>query len=191
MLRCVLIAVAVLVAAGACVTSGLAQERKPAPKEIAAIRACAERNENNIEQAERRCLFNLVATPAEAAAGREFAAQLLPRRRNPTIRSTRAQGPTDDRAQKKEQAPSAARAVHQAPAKAIDRSRARLRPFALPRAARPRADAADEFFRDSLRPRGCVALSQAGSKLGEVVSEKQSNVEAQGARIPAHRPRRP
>ena len=63
MLRCVLIAVAVLVAAGACVTSGQAQERKPAPKEIAAIRACAEKNENNIEQAERRCLFHLVATP--------------------------------------------------------------------------------------------------------------------------------
>jgi uncharacterized protein YecT (DUF1311 family) len=61
--RRVLIAVAVLVVAGICATSALAQERKPTPKEIVAIRACAEKSASNVDQAERRCLFNLVATP--------------------------------------------------------------------------------------------------------------------------------
>src|SRR5215470_17449379 len=41
----------------------LAQDRKPAKKEVDAIRACAEKYANDVSEAERRCLFNLVATP--------------------------------------------------------------------------------------------------------------------------------
>ena len=45
------------------VNAGLAQERKPVKKEVDAIRACAEKYANDVSEAERRCLFNLVATP--------------------------------------------------------------------------------------------------------------------------------
>jgi uncharacterized protein YecT (DUF1311 family) len=63
LVRCVPIAIAALAVAGAWAAPGLAQERKPAAKEIAALRACAEKYEDNVAEAERRCLFNLVATP--------------------------------------------------------------------------------------------------------------------------------
>jgi len=41
----------------------LAQDRKPAKKEVDAIRACAAKYANDVFEAERRCLFNLIATP--------------------------------------------------------------------------------------------------------------------------------
>jgi len=41
--------------------SSYAQTRKPTAKEIASIRDCATRNKDNLEDSERRCLFNLVA----------------------------------------------------------------------------------------------------------------------------------
>ena len=40
-----------------------AQTRKPTAKEIAAIRDCATRNGDNLDEGERQCLFNLVADP--------------------------------------------------------------------------------------------------------------------------------
>ena len=40
-----------------------AQTRKPTAKEIASIRDCATKNKDNLEDGERRCLFNLVAEP--------------------------------------------------------------------------------------------------------------------------------
>jgi uncharacterized protein YecT (DUF1311 family) len=40
-----------------------AQLRKPTPKEVSAIRDCAEKNTDDVFEAERRCVFNLVATP--------------------------------------------------------------------------------------------------------------------------------
>jgi uncharacterized protein YecT (DUF1311 family) len=45
------------------VDAGLAQDRKPTKKEVDAIRACAKKNADDAFEAERRCLFNLVATP--------------------------------------------------------------------------------------------------------------------------------
>jgi len=40
-----------------------AQTRKPTAHDIAAIRDCAARNKDNLDEGERRCLFNLVAEP--------------------------------------------------------------------------------------------------------------------------------
>lgn len=40
-----------------------AQSRKPAAHEIAAIRQCAKKHETDLDEVERQCLFNLVATP--------------------------------------------------------------------------------------------------------------------------------
>jgi len=40
-----------------------AQTRKPTAREIAAIRDCAARNADNLDEGERQCLFNLVADP--------------------------------------------------------------------------------------------------------------------------------
>jgi uncharacterized protein YecT (DUF1311 family) len=47
--------------AGAAV--GHAQTRKPTPQEIAAIRGCAAKYQDNVPEGEQRCLFALVATP--------------------------------------------------------------------------------------------------------------------------------
>jgi hypothetical protein len=44
---------------------GRAQTDKPTPQQVAVIRACAEKNQDDIVEAERRCLFNLVATPCQ------------------------------------------------------------------------------------------------------------------------------
>jgi uncharacterized protein YecT (DUF1311 family) len=43
--------------------SSYAQTRKPTAKEIASIRDCATGNKDNLDEGERRCLFNLVAEP--------------------------------------------------------------------------------------------------------------------------------
>lgn len=40
-----------------------AETRKPTSSEVAAIRDCATRNRDDLDKAERQCLFNLVATP--------------------------------------------------------------------------------------------------------------------------------
>ena len=40
-----------------------AQSRKPAVKEVAAIRDCAKKHETDLDEVERQCLFNLVGTP--------------------------------------------------------------------------------------------------------------------------------
>ena len=40
-----------------------AQSRKPTAQEVAAIRDCAKKNETNVDEGERQCLFNLVADP--------------------------------------------------------------------------------------------------------------------------------
>lgn len=42
---------------------GQAQTRKPTANEIATIRDCATRNGDNLDEGERKCLFNLVAEP--------------------------------------------------------------------------------------------------------------------------------
>jgi uncharacterized protein YecT (DUF1311 family) len=40
-----------------------AQAREPTGQEVAAIRNCAKKSKDNLDNGERRCLFNLVATP--------------------------------------------------------------------------------------------------------------------------------
>jgi uncharacterized protein YecT (DUF1311 family) len=56
------LALALLVTATA---TGRAQDTKPTPQQTTAIRACAEKNQNDVTEAERQCLFNLVATPCQ------------------------------------------------------------------------------------------------------------------------------
>jgi uncharacterized protein YecT (DUF1311 family) len=46
-----------------------AQSRKPTAHEIAAIRDCAAKNQDNIDAADARCLFKLVANPCMGPAG--------------------------------------------------------------------------------------------------------------------------
>lgn len=48
---------------GAATVAGHAQNRKPTGKEVAAIRDCAKKHEDDLDEIERQCLFNLVATP--------------------------------------------------------------------------------------------------------------------------------
>ena len=48
------------------VTTASAQEAKPTAKQIAAIRGCADKNQNDIVEAERKCLFSLVAAPCQS-----------------------------------------------------------------------------------------------------------------------------
>ncbi len=43
-----------------------AQDEKPTAQQTAAIRACAEKNQDDLTEAERQCLFNLVATPCQS-----------------------------------------------------------------------------------------------------------------------------
>lgn len=44
-------------------SNAYAQNRKPTAQESAAIRACAKKYGDDVSEGERRCLFNLVATP--------------------------------------------------------------------------------------------------------------------------------
>jgi uncharacterized protein YecT (DUF1311 family) len=43
-----------------------AQDEKPTAQQTAAIRACADKNQDDITEAERQCLFELVATPCQS-----------------------------------------------------------------------------------------------------------------------------
>ena len=45
--------------------TGRTQDDKPTPRETAAIRACAQKNQDDVTEAERQCLFNLVAEPCQ------------------------------------------------------------------------------------------------------------------------------
>jgi uncharacterized protein YecT (DUF1311 family) len=46
-----------------------AQIRKATAQEIASIRQCAAKNQDNLDEAERQCLFNLVADPCAKLKG--------------------------------------------------------------------------------------------------------------------------
>ncbi len=54
-----------LFAAGGALSAG-AQADKPTARQISAVRACAEKNKDDIDTAERECLFNLVASPCQS-----------------------------------------------------------------------------------------------------------------------------
>ncbi|MGB6540822.1 MAG: lysozyme inhibitor LprI family protein [Xanthobacteraceae bacterium] len=45
-----------------------AQDDEPTAKQIAAIRDCVEKNQDDVTEAERLCLFNLVATPCQSTS---------------------------------------------------------------------------------------------------------------------------
>jgi uncharacterized protein YecT (DUF1311 family) len=45
-----------------------AQDEKPTAQQTAAIRACADKNQDDITEAERQCLFELVAMPCQNTA---------------------------------------------------------------------------------------------------------------------------
>jgi uncharacterized protein YecT (DUF1311 family) len=45
--------------------TGRTQDDKPTPQETAAVRTCAEKNQDDVTEAERQCLFNLVAEPCQ------------------------------------------------------------------------------------------------------------------------------
>jgi uncharacterized protein YecT (DUF1311 family) len=48
---------------GVAAVAGHAQNPRPAPSAVAAIRDCAKKYAEDLDEGERRCLFNLVATP--------------------------------------------------------------------------------------------------------------------------------
>jgi uncharacterized protein YecT (DUF1311 family) len=48
---------------GPATTTGHAQERKATAGEVTAVRNCAKKYRDDLDAAERQCLFNLVATP--------------------------------------------------------------------------------------------------------------------------------
>jgi uncharacterized protein YecT (DUF1311 family) len=53
----------ILCAAIVSATGNAQTERKSTAKEVAAIRECAAKYKDDVQEGERRCLFNLVATP--------------------------------------------------------------------------------------------------------------------------------
>jgi len=63
--------IAVLAVVATCwsANDGVAQSRAGSPKDVAAIRACAEKFVENITEGERRCLFALVADPCAKSRG--------------------------------------------------------------------------------------------------------------------------
>jgi uncharacterized protein YecT (DUF1311 family) len=46
-----------------CAQPAAAQTRRPSAQEVAAIRNCATKYQDDVDEGERQCLFNLVATP--------------------------------------------------------------------------------------------------------------------------------
>ncbi|MFZ2075507.1 MAG: hypothetical protein WAV38_02400 [Xanthobacteraceae bacterium] len=53
----------VIVVSGMPLAGAYAQTRKPTVQEVAAIRNCATQYRDDVDEGERQCLFNLVATP--------------------------------------------------------------------------------------------------------------------------------
>jgi uncharacterized protein YecT (DUF1311 family) len=52
-----------IVVAALAIPSADAQTRKPTAQEVAAIRNCASKYQDDVDEGERQCVFNLVATP--------------------------------------------------------------------------------------------------------------------------------
>jgi uncharacterized protein YecT (DUF1311 family) len=67
-LRAVVVCI-VQLALGFAAEASYAQARKPAAAEIAAIRNCAAKNGDNLDEGERQCLFNFVAQPCIDKSG--------------------------------------------------------------------------------------------------------------------------
>ena len=58
----ILLALAIVVS-GMPLAPAYAQTRKPTAQEVAAIRNCATKYQDDVDEGERQCVFNLVATP--------------------------------------------------------------------------------------------------------------------------------
>jgi hypothetical protein len=58
----ILLALAILLS-GLPLACAHAQTRKPTVQEVAAIRTCATKYQDDVDEGERQCLFNFVATP--------------------------------------------------------------------------------------------------------------------------------
>jgi uncharacterized protein YecT (DUF1311 family) len=56
----------VILLAGGALVPGRAQDEKPTAQQTAAIRICAEKNKDDITEAEKQCLFDLVAVPCQS-----------------------------------------------------------------------------------------------------------------------------
>jgi uncharacterized protein YecT (DUF1311 family) len=52
-----------IIVSGMPLTGTYAQTRRPTAQEVAAIRNCATQYQDDVDEGERQCLFNLVATP--------------------------------------------------------------------------------------------------------------------------------
>jgi uncharacterized protein YecT (DUF1311 family) len=50
------------------VETACAQDAKPTVAQVAAVRACADKNQNDLTEAEKQCLFTLVATPCQGTS---------------------------------------------------------------------------------------------------------------------------
>jgi len=57
------IALALAIVLSFAAASAVAQTRKATAQEVAAIRNCAIKYQDDVDEGERQCLFNLVATP--------------------------------------------------------------------------------------------------------------------------------
>jgi uncharacterized protein YecT (DUF1311 family) len=57
------IALAFAIVSSFAAAAAQAQMRKPSAQEVAAIRNCATKYQDDVDEGERQCLFNLVATP--------------------------------------------------------------------------------------------------------------------------------
>jgi uncharacterized protein YecT (DUF1311 family) len=66
--RAALISV-LLLCLGLAAETSQAQTRKATAQEIASIQQCAAKNQNNLDEGERQCLFNLVADPCAKLKG--------------------------------------------------------------------------------------------------------------------------
>ena len=58
----ILLALAILLS-GVSLAGAYAQTRKPSAQEVTAIRNCAAKYQDDVDEGERHCVFNLVATP--------------------------------------------------------------------------------------------------------------------------------
>ncbi len=67
------LALAAGIAIGLMAGAAHAQTRKPTPKEVSAVRACAGKYKDDVSEGERQCLFRLVADPCTDKAKSTFA----------------------------------------------------------------------------------------------------------------------
>jgi uncharacterized protein YecT (DUF1311 family) len=68
-LGCTMLVGCAVALAGVAAQRAAADDDRPTAAQIAAIRACADRNQDDVTEGERQCLFDLVATPCQNEEG--------------------------------------------------------------------------------------------------------------------------